>query len=368
MTIETIAQAEITTERRGRLGIVTLNRPKALNALNLAMIERLDAVLAGWAADEAVDAVLIRGNGGRAFCSGGDVRAVGTLPDASAREALGRAFFRAEYTLNHRINTFPKPFIALVGGIVMGGGMGLSVHGTYRIAAETTVMAMPETVLGLFPDVGATWYLRHCPGLIGHYLALTGARLGPGDALWAGLATHHMPAARFDAFTDGLVASIRFDSATIEALIADYATAPEPGVLAGRQAAIDTLFAGDGVEAVIAALDGSTDAGADWPAEALAVLRRSSPTSLRATWRRMRDGAGQTIETILRDDYRMAVRMVAGHDFTEGVRSILVDKDNAPHWQPARLDAVDDAAIDALLAPMARGADINGLVAGDLEL
>ncbi|WP_395018759.1 enoyl-CoA hydratase/isomerase family protein [Dongia sp.] len=338
----------------GRLGVITLDRPKALNALSLAMVEALETVLDDWARNPAVDAVLIRSSSERAFCSGGDVRAIGILPDPAARTALGRSFFATEYRVNHRINTFNKPFIALLSGVAMGGGLGLSVHGSHRVASETLRMAMPETVLGLFPDVGGAWFLNRCPGAIGRYLALTGQHVGTADALTAGVATHHVPAARFAALIGALVAAPKLDRAAVDAIIAAHEADAGTGPLAERRAEIDRLFSGVDLDAVVAAVDQAAS-GADWIAEAKAVLHHASPTSLRATWRRMIDSRGQDTARVLKDDYRMAVRIVAGHDFPEGVRAIFVDKDRNPRWQPATLSEVTAAEIDALLAPLPGG-------------
>jgi len=346
--------SEIVSGIQGRLGVITLDRPKALNALNFAMVQALETVLNGWADNPAVDAVLIKSSTERAFCSGGDVRAIGILPDPAAREALGRDFFATEYRVNHRINTFPKPFIALLSGVTMGGGLGLSAHGSHRVASETLRMAMPETVLGLFPDVGGAWFLNRCPGAIGRYLALTGQHIGLADARTANLITHHVPAAAFDALLASLVAAPKLDRASVDAIIAAHAADPGAGVLATRQAEIDRLFSGNELDAVVDAV-GRAASGAAWIAEAHAVLHHASPTSLRATWRRMVDGCGQDIARVLKDDYRMAVRIVAGRDFAEGVRSIFVDKDRNPRWDPPTLGAVTAADIDALLAPLPGG-------------
>lgn len=343
---------EVLASVEGRLGVITLNRPKALNALNVAMVERLDAILTGWESDPAVDAVLIRSGSERAFCAGGDVRSIGILPDPADRMALGRAFFGTEYRVNRRINTFPKPYIALINGVAMGGGLGLSIHGSHRVVSENLRMAMPETVLGLFPDVGGTWFLSRCPGRIGRYLALIGPHIGPADALTAGLATHHVPHAGFDDLLAALAAADRLDAGAVDATLDALATIPVGGTLAERAVQIGELFAGDDLDAVVARIDVAA-AHANWIAEAQSVLRRASPTSLRATWRRMVQGAGQPIEQILADDYRMAARIVGGHDFAEGVRAILIDKDMSPRWDPPTLDAVREADIDALLAPMA---------------
>jgi enoyl-CoA hydratase len=338
----------------GRLGVIVLDRPKALNALSLGMVQALETVLDDWAENPVVDAALIRSSTDRAFCSGGDVRAIGILPDPAARAALGREFFATEYRVNHRINTFPKPFIALLSGVTMGGGLGLSVHGSHRVASESLRMAMPETVLGLFPDVGGAWFLNRCPGAIGRYLALTGQHIGLADALTAGLATHHVPAAAFDALVAALVAAPGLDRAKVDAIIATHAADAGAGTLAARQAEIDRLFSGENLDAVVADVDQAAPS-AEWIAEAKAVLHHASPTSLRATWRRMVDAPGQDIARVLKDDYRMAVRIVAGRDFPEGVRAIFVDKDRKPRWQPATLEAVTAAEIDALLAPLPGG-------------
>ena len=344
-------RAEVESEVQGRLGVITLNRPKALNALNLAMVERLETALTDWSDNPAVDAVLIRSSSDRAFCAGGDVRSIGILPAPADRMALGRAFFGAEYRVNHQINAFPKPFIALMNGLVMGGGLGVSIHGSHRVVSETIRMAMPETVLGLFPDVGGTWLLNRCPGVTGRYLALAGPHLGAGDALGAGLATHHVPFAKFDDLVTDLTDADALDHGAVNRIIAAHAGARPHGSLDERQNAIERLFGADDLDLVIASVE-TAACEAEWIAEAASVLRRASPTSLRATWRRMVQGRDQPIERVLTDDYRMAVRMVGGHDFAEGVRAILVDKDNAPRWSPPTLAAVTHEQIDALLLPL----------------
>lgn len=359
--------ADLTGEIRGRLGIITLDRPKALNAINLDMAQALDALLADWAVNPAIDAVLIRSSGERAFCAGGDVRSIGSLPDSDQRAELGRAFFGAEYRANHRIGSFPKPYIALMAGVTMGGGLGISVLGSHRIVGETLRMAMPETVLGLFPDVGASWFLNRCPGMIGRYLALTGAPLDAADALAAGLATHHVPVDRFAALTEALAGASSLDAGIVDAILGEHEVDLGGSALASRRDAIDRLFVGDDLDAVIDRV--TFEAGAEpWIEDARATFRRASPTSLRATWRRMLDGAGQSLKDVLIDDYRMAVRMVAGHDFAEGVRAILIDKDQSPVWSPARLDAVTGEDIDGMLRPLEIATDSMGRRDGDLTM
>lgn len=268
--------------------------------------------------------------------------------------ALGRRFFGTEYRVNLCINRFPKPFISLINGIAMGGGLGLSIHGSHRVVSEDLRMAMPETVLGLFPDVGATWFLNRCPGAIGRYLALIGPQIGAADALTAGLATHHVPLAAFPALIEALVAADGLDAPRVDSILAEHAITPRGGVLANRRMAIDALFGTDDFNAAVAALEAEA-ATAQWIEEARSVLHRASPTSLCATWRRMVDGQVQSIEQVLSDDFRMAVRLVGGSDFAEGVRAILVDKDQSPHWSPATLAEVSTADVDALLAPLEEG-------------
>ena len=359
MTVERPVR-EVDSAIQGRLGVITLNRPKVLNALNLAMVVRLDDILADWADNPTVDAVLIRSASERAFCAGGDMRSIGVLPNPAERMALGRAFFGTEYRVNLRIHTFPKPFIALLNGITMGGGLGLSIHGSHRVASETLRMAMPETVLGLFPDVGGTWFLSRCPGAVGRYLALIGPHLGAADAQLAGLTTHHVPYAAFENLVSALAAADRLGTAAVDAIIGAHASVPPAGTLAGREADIARLFVGDELQTVVAAIDASASSS-DWIAEAQSVLRRASPTSLRATWRRMVEGKDQSINQVLSDDYRLAVRIVGGHDFAEGVRAILVDKDMSPRWNPSTIEAVSEADIDALLAPMVGADNLKGI-------
>lgn len=345
---------EVLSEVRGKLGVITLNRPKALNALNVDMVRELDAVLTGWADNPAVESVLLRSASERAFCAGGDMRAIGILPDPEERMNLGRAFFGTEYRVNHRINTFPKPFISLINGVAMGGGLGLSIHGSHRVVSEDLRMAMPETVLGLFPDVGGTWFLNRCPGMIGRYLALIGPHIGAADAMAAGLATHHAPKTAFEDIIADLAAADRLDSEAVLTILGAHTTAPTGGILADRKAEIDRLFAPDDLDVVVAHIN-SAAPKAEWIAEAQSVLRRASPTSLRITWRRMIEGKDQPIEQILQDDFRVAVRIVGGRDFAEGVRAVLVDKDQSPRWQPGTLDDVNEDDIAALLAPLASG-------------
>ncbi|HEV2677234.1 MAG TPA: enoyl-CoA hydratase/isomerase family protein [Aliidongia sp.] len=347
---------EVLVETRGRLGIVTLNRPKALNALSLGMIRATDRALIAFAGDEAVDAVVIRGAGEKAFCAGGDVRALVTAPEGVDKARLARDFFAEEYRLNLRIHDYPKPFVALIDGVTMGGGCGLSLHSRHVVATERTMVAMPETVLGLFPDVGATWFLNRCPGEIGLCLGLTGRRLKAADLKAIGLASHVVPSPGIDALVGALAGKPQLDHETVRRVLDTHGQDAGPSALLGDRVAIDRIFAGDSLEAIIAALSAET---APWAAEALHTIQRASPTSLRVTFRQLRQGRalGPDVAAMLRIEYRLAVRSVGGSDFPEGVRAILVDKDNKPAWRPARLDQVDAAWVEQFFAPFQNPAD-----------
>jgi enoyl-CoA hydratase len=348
----------VETAIEGAVGIITLNRPKALNALDHAMCLAIDAALKGWAGDDRVAAVLIRGAGERAFCAGGDVRAVREDGMAWKRGAgdgaLTRDFFRDEYRMNRRIATFPKPYIALIDGITMGGGVGLSVHGSHRVATERTVIAMPETAIGLFPDVGASFILPRLTGEIGTYLALTGGRIKAADALALGIATHVTASAGIPDLIGALVASVTHAGAVsaIEDVLARHGVAPGEAELLPEQTTIDRCFGFGRVERILAALD---DDGGIFAAETAATLRAMSPTSLKLTLKAMRLGRTLDLESCLRMEYRLTQSVVAGRDFYEGVRAVLVDKDHAPKWYPASLDAVDDSLVDQHFLVPSRG-------------
>ena len=346
---------EVLVETRGGLGIVTLNRPRALNALSLGMIRALDRALIGFAQDDAIGAVLIRGAGEKAFCAGGDVRALVVAPAGLDKAQLARDFFAEEYRLNLRIHTFPKPFVALIDGVTMGGGCGLSLHSPLVVATERTMVAMPETVLGLFPDVGATWFLNRCPGEIGVCLGLTGRRLKAADLKAVGLASHFVPSSGLDALIDALAAAPKVDGRIVKEMLDAHGMDAGPGTLLGDRDAIDRIFASDSVEAIIAGLEAED---ASWAVDALHTIHRASPTSLKLTLRQLRGGrALADVAAMLRVEYRLAVRSVGGSDFPEGVRAILVDKDNKPAWQPPRLDRVDAARVEGFFAPFADPSD-----------
>ncbi|HTZ37799.1 MAG TPA: enoyl-CoA hydratase/isomerase family protein, partial [Stellaceae bacterium] len=308
--------------------------------------------------DLDIHAVLIEGAGDRAFCAGGDVRAVyeagrGTSGDSS----FTAVFFAEEYRIILGIHRYPKPYIALIDGITMGGGAGVSVNGAFRVATEATMFAMPETGIGLFPDVGATRFLNLCPGRIGRYLGLSGARLAAADALYCGFATHFVPRQQVPALKEALAAIAWRDGeegAQVAAALGRFAGEAGTPPLAARRAAIDRCFAGDTVEAILGALDDETQ-DRDWAAETRATLLTKSPTSLKITLRQLTVGREFDLDEALRLEYRLTQHVMAGHDFYEGVRATLVDKDQQPRWQPPSLAAVDAATVGGYFAPLGDG-------------
>ena len=340
---------EILFERRGAAGFVTLNRPKALNAVTHDMVRRLRAQLDAWAGDDAITRVVVTAAGERAFSAGGDIRALTDLGKAGKYdEAL--QFWRDEYALNAVIKNYGKPYVALIDGIVMGGGVGVSVHGSHRVAGDRFSFAMPEVGIGFFPDVGATWFLPRMPGEVGTYCALTGERFGIGDGLAAGVATHRIPTARFPALLDGLSGTV-----PVDAVLAAFAEPADAGAIVQRKDAIDRLFKGDHVEDILAALDreaafGRTDA--DWAGKTANTIRNKSPLSLKLALAQVRRGGSMDFATCIRTEFRIVSRVIHGHDFYEGVRAVIVDKDNKPQWQPRTLAEVSDAEVERHFAPV----------------
>ncbi|QJU59178.1 enoyl-CoA hydratase/isomerase family protein [Sphingomonas sp. AP4-R1] len=339
--------SDVLIEVVGRVGRVRLNRPKAIHALNTGMCEAMLAALDAWAVDPAIEAVMIDHAEGRGFCAGGDIRALAESGAGDGRAA--RDFFHVEYRLNHRLFTYDKPIVAFMDGITMGGGVGISQPAAYRVATEQTRYAMPETGIGLFPDVGGGWYLSRLPGRIGQYLALTGARIDGADCVALGLATHYLPAAALDPVKARIIA----DPGAIEvALVAHSVPAPQAAILALREP-IDRLFAADDLEAVLAALEAD---GGDWATAQRAVLAAKSPQAMKVSLRLLREGAAMPdFASEMRQEYAVASRVVQRHDFVEGVRALIVDKDNAPRWDPPTAEQVDEALIAGIFAPLPVG-------------
>jgi enoyl-CoA hydratase len=316
----------------GRVGRIVLNRPQALNALDLAMIRACTRALTEWRDDPHVHGVVIEGAGDRAFCAGGDVRALRQY-ELDGEHHNAETFFLEEYELNLMIATYPKPYVALIDGICMGGGIGLSVHAPYRVATEHAAFAMPETAIGFFPDIGATFFLPRLPGEIGTYLGLTGLRMQGADAVHAGLATHFTPRAELPALSHALAEDG-------PAALGCHA-APLPAFsLASQRAAIDRCFGADSMREIVQRLEASGD---EWAARTLAALRAVSPSALCWTLEALRRGANLTLPQCQSAELALTRTTMRHPDFAEGVRAMVVDKDRKPRWQPARIEEVDPA-------------------------
>ena len=339
-------EAEVLFEVRGRAGVITLNRPKALNALTLGMVALMHPQLNAWARDPAVERVVVTGAGEKAFCAGGDIRALYDSGKAGGDYPI--TFYGREYRLNAAIKHFPKPYVALLNGITMGGGVGVSLHGSHRIVCEASVFAMPETGIGLFPDVGGTFFLPRLPGGWGLYLAMTGARLKAADMLALGLADAFVPQARFP----DLIAALCSEGESVDAIVKGFAGDAGPAPLQAHRAAIGRYFVAGPVEAIVASLRGDADSFAQ---DALKAMLAKSPTSMKVAARQLAEGAKRDFDACMQLEYRLANRFVAGHDFYEGVRALIVDKDNAPKWRPDTLEGVSDADVVAYFAPLASG-------------
>ncbi len=340
---------EILFSVQNGLGIIQLNRPAALNALNHAMCVPLEKTLRQWSTDTAIKAVLIKGTGEKAFCAGGDIRHL-TAPGEEGK-AGARAFWSTEYRANTLIAEMRKPFIALIDGIFMGGGVGLSVHGSHRVISEQALFAMPETGIGLFPDVGGTYFLPRLKGELGTYLGLTGARLKSADVLHAGIATHSVKRADHAALEAALIAAPLTDKASVDAVIMPFQHDPGPAPLAPHLGLIDLLFAGDSVAEVMQQLDASDGFGV----EQAKLIRTKSPTSVKLTFAQLRRGRSLNFRDCMKLEWRMCNHVLGGHDFYEGVRAVIVDKDHAPRWQPATLEEVSDAYIESYFAALPDG-------------
>jgi enoyl-CoA hydratase/carnithine racemase len=336
---------EIGFGREGRAGIVTLTRPKSLNAVTHRMVLALERALDAWRDDDAVAAVVIRAEG-RAFSAGGDIVDIYNAGRAG-KPPVG--FFADEYRLNTRIAAWPKPYVALIDGIAMGGGVGVSYHGSHRVVTEKAAFAMPEVGIGFFPDVGGSHLLSRLKGGFGLYLALTGARIRWGDQLRCGLATHAVRSDRLVELTQAIARDGRPDAA-LKALC----ETPPPETDEARVFAIDKHFSLGSVDAVVASLEAA--AGEDpFAAEALAAIRTKSPTSLRVAFAQVAAGAALDMEECMRMEFRILNRMLEGPDFYEGIRAVVIDKDNAPVWRPPGLAEVGKAAVDRYFAPLPDG-------------
>ena len=335
---------ELIVATEGPVGRIRLNRPKALHALTTAMCAGVLDALEAWRADDAVRCVVVDHAEGRGFCAGGDIRMLAESGAGDGKDA--RAFFHTEYRMNHRLFTYAKDVVAFMDGVTMGGGVGISQPCRYRVATENTKFAMPETGIGLFPDVGGGWYLSRLPGRIGQYLALTGHRLDGAETHALGLATHFVSAAQVQDAKQAIAAAPEAPGAALHSFAAD----PGEAKLLAHRTDIDRLFASDVLEEVYAALEADTSAFAR---ETLATLRTKSPQTMKVSLKLLKDGAGMaSFADEMRQEYAVGTRVVQRHDFLEGVRAVIVDKDNAPRWNPATPEGVSDHVIDQIFAPL----------------
>ncbi len=396
-----VTNPEILIERCGTAGIITLNRPAALNAVTRTMVRAIAEALERWRHDDAVTRVIVMAAPGRAFSAGGDLRHIYELGRAG-RQSEALEFWREEYILNAAIKHYPKPYVALIDGIVMGGGVGVSVHGSHRVAGDRFQFAMPEVGIGFFPDVGATWFLPRLPGELGTWCALTGDRLAAADAVAAGVATHRVASVRFAELTEALTGAVPVDAmlaAFAEALpspsplagegrgggpggfgteVPDLATptpdpspqgggerkhgptsfSSEPTPITSRRAAIDRLFAGASVEAILAALDSETGPDAEFARANATAIRTKAPISLKIALAQVRRGRALSFADCMRTEFRIVSRVAYGEDFYEGIRAVIVDKDNRPCWHPATLAEVTPEMVEGYFAPLAAELDL----------
>jgi enoyl-CoA hydratase len=340
-----MSEAVLVHQEKG-VGRLTLNRPEALHALTLDMCQIMTDALLGWRDDPAVELVLLDHTGPRGFCAGGDIRMLAESGAGDGAEA--RAFFHLEYRLNHLLMTYPKPVVALMDGVVMGGGVGIALPARYRVATERSTFAMPETGIGLFPDVGGGWHLPRLAGQTGYWLALTGARIKAADCLALGLATHYVESAKLEALKADLLAVSGPDR--IASTLAAHETDPGPSPLEPHRAILDDCFSAPTVEAVMDRLERDES---DWAKAQLTSLKTKSPQTLKVALRQLQTGAALTdFASNMVMEYRIGARVVQRHDFLEGVRAVIIDKDNQPNWSPATLEAVDETLLDAIFAPL----------------
>jgi enoyl-CoA hydratase len=334
MNEQVLHEGDVIVRAHGPLRRLTLNRPKALNAITLGMAVTMSEMMRAWAADPAVCAVLLDGAGERGFCAGGDIRAI--YDAAKAGDPLPQEFWAVEYHLNVMIARYRKPVVAIMDGVVMGGGIGLAGHAAHRVVTERSMVAVPEVGIGFFPDIGASFPLARSPGFTGTYLELTGARMNAADAIYAGLADIHIPSAKLGDIPEALAACHTADD--VRRRLAALSAPPASGKLETARDWIDACFSADSAEQIFARLDANPAPAAQ---EALAAMKKASPTSLKITLRNMRNAAKfSRIEECFVQDYRIALACVAGHDMIEGIRSTIVDKDRNPQWRPDTLEKV----------------------------
>uniref|UniRef100_A0A8C6XHA3 3-hydroxyisobutyryl-CoA hydrolase n=1 Tax=Naja naja TaxID=35670 RepID=A0A8C6XHA3_NAJNA len=339
--------AEVLLEKRGCAGIITMNRPKVLNALTLSMIRQIYPQLKKWEQDPETYLILIKGAGEKVFCAGGDIKAISEAGKHGGR--LTKDLFREEYILNNATGTCKKPYVALIDGITMGGGVGLSVHGHFRVATERTVFAMPETAIGLFPDVGGGYFLPRLPGKLGYFLALTGFRLRGRDVHAAGIATHFVEAEKMAALEKDLIELISPTKANVADVLDFYhkeckLDQEKEFILGEHMDKINSLFSANSMEEIVQNLKKD---GSPFALDQLKTIAKMSPTSLKITFRQLKEGASLNLQDVFTMEYRLSQACMRGHDFYEGVRAVLIDKDQSPKWKPAVLEEVTDELLDS---------------------
>jgi enoyl-CoA hydratase len=337
-------EPEVLVRIEGRVGRLTLNRPKALHALTTNMCRLMTEALLAWQADPAVELVMIDSSGERGFCAGGDIRML--YDDAAQGGRLAREFFFVEYRLNELLFRYPKHVIAFMDGVTMGGGVGVSRPARFRVATERTTFAMPETGIGLFPDVGGGWYLPRMPDSIGLWLAITGARIKAADCELVGVASDYVESARLPELKAAIIA----DPAAVERLLTEFEGDPGRPTIAAHQDEIEKTFGLESVDAIMAALEACDS---DWAREQLAVIRSKSPQTVKVAFRQLQYGRrAKSFAENMATEYRIASRVVMRPDFTEGVRAVIVEKDNAPRWNPPSLETVGEDLLDEIFAPL----------------
>ncbi|KAM4626383.1 3-hydroxyisobutyryl-CoA hydrolase, mitochondrial [Discoglossus pictus] len=347
MSQHTAPDAEVLLTKTGCAGVITLNRPKALNAINYKMCKQIYSQLKLWEEDPETFLVIIKGSGGKAFCAGGDVVAI--TEAGKSGDSLTQEFFRREYIMNNTIGTYKKPYVALIDGITMGGGVGLSVHGQFRVASEKTMFAMPETGIGLFPDVGGGYFLPRLPGKIGLYIGLTGFRLKGRDVQKAGIATHFVESEKIPSLEKDLVSLKCPSKENVADVLESYhkksvVGQDKPFILEKDLDKINSLFSANSVEEIFENLKND---GSPFATQQLQTLEKMSPTSLKMTFRQIHEGSSMTLQEVLVMEYRLSQACMRGHDFYEGVRAVLVDRDQNAKWKPARLEEVTNDYIDS---------------------
>lgn len=356
-TTNQISDKPVLLERRGDKGVIILNRPKALNALNLEMAQQLGPQLRAWDSDNQIKMVVIKSASEKAFCAGGDIKQI-----SGNGAENGKIFFRHEYTLINLIGSLSIPYVALINGIVMGGGCGLSVHGNFRVVTEKALFAMPETAIGLFPDVGASHFFHRLPGSLGLYFGLTGQRLSGRDLFKAGIATHFVPSDKIDNLESDLLRLEKPDLLNIDRILQRYQEQWEDDYrkefsLKPHIGRINSIFGQAGsVEDIIAGLQKDNS---EWARKHLELLSKASPTSLKLTFEQLKRSKTMTLPECLKMEYRMACRVLDRQEFYEGVRAMLLDKDNKPNWNPSRLEDVKDSDIQAYFEPLPYSSELS---------